>query len=682
MAGLTTCPCGHVVADVFTVEGEWANALPIDQAHALSDDSCVFGFLTADDIHRTMLMCADSGDRAALADVWLALQRLHGRSEDKLAATIKLEFSEAMTAPLLKMLKRHLDSRSSTNDTAADNPFTYTGVRVAGEHVRFNLKNASTNSIPRFGCAEQPIRIGIRGRAKNGSGDLVHIAVDRVLVIPPMLPRSQATAAYKLFVTSDAIENGECLELPFARLRLIGDADFLSTCFLESHTLQEYIKEPSQYERYVLCASLSAAIDVTQQLRSEVQGLVDASLKKCGDFERIRHSLQGMGLPKNRAVQDATEITSRTGKRVLNQLDQLFSGEKLPLERALAVAAARRSFAKAVAPATLSYASSTFAESYYLVAVDAECAYLCQASTELRLHAALLEALGWQRPLNAMEHSAGLGRKAAVTWNELRQEILEAKATDWRSWHQAEHLLSRLPEVPERPTEPQDPYVAAALAARAQVIAQQHAAQEATRTAGMQSLERDAVRAQARGDVEGFMEAQAAIGAAAAAETGDSRLTGLYGSQATARAQLATGAGGPLPSLGPLEVSRPEDYETRPEWTSYLQQRQQYSSQLEAYELASKAYTTRVDEIAAQLRPAFEKKKAQAIRELERLEPMDIAREKIRERYDRGNRAVGELENSATFLWLIPSILPFVDIANESVEEDSRLRIVGAGLPN
>ena len=658
----------------FAVKDEWAAAVPIDQVAASGDDSKTYGFLTSGEIQTARLEGPTQSDTRRLTAAWSAFQKLNGLSPDASQPAMVLVLSEVMTQPCVNLLDSYNRDGSAFFEAAADNPLAQSSAGIAGRHILFHLRNLSSLTIPPFGRLDWPFRLGIRGRAKRTSDQQVRIEVDRVVFVPPMAPRNENEREDWIGVNANAVENGHQIKVVVSRLRIIGNDEFFQSCLLECPTLKCYVDACSDYDKYVLCAPLASVTSATEGLAKDVQELLQLSQEKTTNSERLRFILEGKGLAKKVARDEAVEIVSRKGERIVRQLEQLFSGNESPLELSLGIASSRHKFAAAVSPVSLGYASKVYSPARYVALRDSEWTYLCQLSTEIRLHSALLQSFRWQDALTREPRTEASDTDWSEKWSELRREVLQTDAADWPHWSSAKYLINRLPVVPPRPREPQDPYVADAIAARGTKISQQIAAQQQREKAGVESLKRDSLRAQARGDGEGFFEAQAAIGAAAALQTGDQTMIDAYGGQAVARAKLSQAASDSLPSFQnvPLELeTRPTDYRTSRQWIAYEKERVEYASQLSQYELATKAYKEAVEAVASSLRPGLVTRKALAIEELKRLEPKEIELIKFRQKYEKGSRVVKESQQR----WLIPSIGPLVGLLNETASDVDRLRV-------
>jgi len=459
-------------------------------------------------------------------------------------------------------------------------------------------------------------RCGFCGVMEQGASKGKIARLTRIVFVPPIDPETKPVVKKNLGPIAHLIDTSGRYELPFVSLKIIGDEPFIRLCNLQP-AINDYVTNPDSYQNSFLTAEIEDIRGRFERLRLAVNAIVSEQREKASDPKLLRAEFEALGLPPSKAGDAARELMSKSGKRVLDLLEDTLCLSSDPLISAIRLMKYRSVFASSVPPPVLRYASEIFASRFGLLLVDGESVCLCSVSAALRLHEQLLITQGI-----CDDSLQGVTATTPVFVSHARQRVLALTAIDFPEWASASALAQQLPIKPSPPPEPVDPYVREAQRRRGAEIAAHHAKSQAADRERLQELDYKKQMALANGDIEGFFEAGAALGAAAALQSNNAESAERwFGSAGRREAVEFARRRKQVESIhdAPLRVSRPEGYESTQEWRQFLRETAEYPSKLADYHEGVKAREDAIRRVAKTLEPSLRRKQSAALAEIDRL---------------------------------------------------------------
>lgn len=553
----------------------------------------VFGLISSEMDRPVRLKTTSPEDEAGLEQLQRAISATAGMPDEHRAITLHVP------APLARAIATKSAAICSFVDQRRIE-YEKQAIPVASEqfvdlYVREAVEDVSLPSYCPLFPSRPLVLLGVRGRVSGREQGKIDIDVDRVMLT--MTPAGKYVAELKsqLGVPAYIFEGDATFKSQLVLLNAVGNEEWSEALARRGGAVAQYFSRPSEYTRYVLCAGKDQLGAFHSELAAGVAAFVDDRLSKALDESEMRKALVLQGYKAEEAGKYASRLVSRHGKKILDGLSGLFGGTDNPGDAVARIQESRRLLSNQLPLKVLQYASSEWVKGIPFYYVDSSGVSIVQGDKAMQLFSTLALAMEKSR-------ATGEGReqgKGIVTGT--RVWLKQADPQNWISWRGSEKLLSKI----KQPSRPTDPYVQAAISRRESLMREQRRAEQAR-------FNRAVDMAQERGDVERFMELKAAEGAAAAAATGNDSLANQFGASAQARGRLFFGSES---SDAPLDVQRPLNYESTPEWQAYLQANAEYEKALVEYErskdrlgsVVKKHFVAKRDRAAADL-DAFERR--------------------------------------------------------------------------
>lgn len=357
--------------------------------------------------------------------------------------------------------------------------------------------------------------------------------IDAVIVIEPTgLKKPEDPKSLDRRVSHVFLADGTTYITPYLGLSLLGDTDFISRCLAHKHLGQLFVAPgPSQYLR-LLASSRRAEIDSFHEgLRSDIDAVTTAAQANALDRQVLRSSLMKI-VPKQVADKSANRLNTATGPGLIQAIKNITLGSDDPLRDLVMLQRRLDTAQKAFGPDGLLWFVNDHLSQCAMVAFDSEGMWIIQTSAAVGIASSLAQSF----PLRGKEGESieerdleklkkGISSRGAIAMDDQPlTSVTTAISKELTGWESAGVVAGILPAAPSRPSPPMRQIGGSSF------------------EDVQKRLERQADRAMARNDIDGFFEAKEAQGAAAAQATGVPELQAAFGASANARARLA-GAG-------------------------------------------------------------------------------------------------------------------------------------------
>ena len=534
-----------IVIAVAGLDAAWGSDLRGDRTSALLE---IESYLTQTRSSGTALVWVDLTAKSTCcefvdnAGAQFLLPKQLMPSADRVASQKPLPGNNQLRLVLSSSLKESLAAFSSSlggflekaaRDEAA-NPIACYDAALVSNRLRPSLTDLKSNCVDLTQNRGKKPRVLVAGEASKPHDGAFAINVSRILIISP--PTQQHAARYRegrglKAMALDA--DGSKSAVDFYDISLLGDDVFLEAC--GSTEFFGRLLRPdgiSEYRGTVLAGDLKEVADWNAGIQKDIVALTseaqDAALARADIKKDLAANLE-----KRQADQIASFLGERQGPAFVSSLAEVLQGHHEPLEQLLRCDRQRAALYKRLSPEGIDWFFGQRMARVGVIAVDSNKLWLVQFGAAVavvdRMCTTLLPVAGDRlelseekiKQLTSKLRDAGRSGLTENAYREFSTMIETASINGWEDTPVGRSLLPEQPRMPSPPT-----------------------TQVGGRTLGQatERLQRRADIAQANGDQDGFLEAQEAIGAAAAEATGNSQLMNQFSESAKARARLYSGS--------------------------------------------------------------------------------------------------------------------------------------------
>jgi hypothetical protein len=358
--------------------------------YSVKESLCVFGFIEPADCSRYRFVDEQGAElkiddcRAFLASAREAV--VDGEdvaSQDAVNITLSSELASGFQKVLSRFLKevRVVCDQRKSADAVSTNP-TAAYRWIFGQLIDPNI----TAYVP-FAqvCPSAPrIRIAVCGEGKL-DGDEKLIKAMRLLVTTTPLASQASFIAENKGVPAVLIDNEGLHDTAFIECPLFcKDKD---KWLRERPALKRVSSEPDAYVRSLLVASTEDIEKMHTQLRDEIQSASSTALETSLSKASVECGLKAAGVDKRKLDVNARVFTNGVGRKIVDGIVALASGQTVPGEAIRGLAGDRSRFSKlADEPQVTAFVDKDLIDSFLVLAIDQEGVSLCDFRAMLGVH--------------------------------------------------------------------------------------------------------------------------------------------------------------------------------------------------------------------------------------------------------------------------------------------------------